>query len=339
MPNIGDIESGKKLGYSGSGRYIWVACPICGKERWIQLRYNSPSYVCVKCSQRGLYPVTYTGSGEPKLGDTARAVDVGYKGRGLRVWAQCPDCHNMSWRENRFKNKSCPKCGIPKGGVLRKGKSNSRWSGGKRHADGYIFITIDRSHPYFSMAIKASGRNIYQIAEHRLVMAQLIGRSLSDDEMVHHINGIKSDNRLENLMLLKTNQHHARLVLDDLQDQYRLLETRVTILEAENTRLQLQLESMLIPSQAEGQAPSSVCRDWTGDTLLSKEGKGTVQAFEKSEDDKALHLLSLTALLATSKMVSLPGNPQVNCVANSGNPKTGENSHGNPELNGGSNAS
>lgn len=46
--------------------------------------------------------------------------------------------------------------------------------------------------------------------EHRLVIEQALGRSLTTDEQVHHINGDKADNCLENLQLL-TNAEHQRL--------------------------------------------------------------------------------------------------------------------------------
>jgi len=39
------------------------------------------------------------------------------------------------------------------------------------------------------------------IAEHRAVMAQHLGHQLARDENVHHLNGVRSDNRLENLEL------------------------------------------------------------------------------------------------------------------------------------------
>jgi hypothetical protein len=57
---------------------------------------------------------------------------------------------------------------------------------------------------------RASG----DVSEHVLVMSQKIGRPLYKGETVHHLNGIRDDNRPENLELWAHMQPHGQRVSD-----------------------------------------------------------------------------------------------------------------------------
>lgn len=80
------------------------------------------------------------------------------------------------------------------------GDKNGNWKGGRVKNNGYILV-FSPDHPF---------RNHYNyVFEHRLVMEEHLGRHLERGEVVHHINKVKTDNRIENLRLCASHREHA----------------------------------------------------------------------------------------------------------------------------------
>lgn len=78
--------------------------------------------------------------------------------------------------------------------------------------EGYVLLTIDKDHPLVCMAKNISGS--FKVREHRLVMAEHLRRPLLSEEHVHHINGDRADNRIENLELWSTSHPSGQRVED-----------------------------------------------------------------------------------------------------------------------------
>ncbi len=78
---------------------------------------------------------------------------------------------------------------------------------------GYKLIIIPRDSPFASMTVMNKETGTLYVREHRLVVAQNLGRPLESWEVVHHLNHNKLDNRLENLELISGQSRHHQETL------------------------------------------------------------------------------------------------------------------------------
>ena len=85
----------------------------------------------------------------------------------------------------------------------RSGEKNGNWKGGRSKAvDGYMLILYHGhsradSHGY--------------VREHILVSEKALGKPLPSGVVIHHINGIKDDNRRQNLIICQDETYHRLL--------------------------------------------------------------------------------------------------------------------------------
>lgn len=152
----------------------------------------------------------------PAVGETSHARKVGFKSHGTVIWCACPGCGAERWlfrNKTFFPTRLCKHCSV----TLR-GPTHHNYVNGRSHNKaGYPIVKVYPEDFFYSMA-QQSG----YVLEHRLVMAKHLGRCLHNWEIVHHINGDKTDNRLENLQLAS----------DDKHNQITIMQQRVNYLES-----------------------------------------------------------------------------------------------------------
>ena len=139
----------------------------------------------------------------------------------------------------------------PYPGVARRRRENGVPLLRRRDRDGYIAIEI--SLPDCGAAREALERKVigvhpttgkrkgkgarHRILEHRLVMEKHLGRPLTANESVHHRNGVRDDNRIENLELWASRTHRYGQPVYELHAVIDELRVEIDDLTAETERL------------------------------------------------------------------------------------------------------
>lgn len=102
---------------------------------------------------------------------------------------------NANRKDRRYCSHRCSsRAFMAKNPDFFKGENSGHWNGGRIKHKGYVLIHSPE-HP------ACHGNKRKYVGEHRLVMEAHLGRYLKSTESVHHKNGIKYDNRLDNLEL------------------------------------------------------------------------------------------------------------------------------------------
>lgn|SRR5262245_31491501 len=151
-----------------------------------------------------------------RTGTVRSGGQIGFRNRGKFIVVRCCKCGKKSWATvGRIPPTGlCRSCSgrrtiaaavagnskpRPYQSQRQRGSNNPGWKGGRvRGGNGYVYVLVPPDDPYFPMANRYG-----YVMDHRLVVARSLGRLLLRTEQVHHKNGIRTDNRLENLELWK----------------------------------------------------------------------------------------------------------------------------------------
>ena len=133
----------------------------------------------------------------------------------------CKDCVRQNYRRRvEQRDARCCDCGIrianPKAARCHRCAARHRAGHGKHvHRSGYVMLSGYWDHPNATK----EGR----LLEHVFVMAAHIGRPLLPKETIHHLNGVRADNRLENLELWSSGHPFGQRVSDKVAWAKRIL--------------------------------------------------------------------------------------------------------------------
>ena len=121
---------------------------------------------------------------------------------------------------------------IPRRPASIKGRSRKQVHTGA----GYIVVKEHNHH---------RGDKQNYVREHILIWEQVHNQLLPDGWIIHHLNGVKDDNRPSNLMALPSKDHHSYLISQTQQKRIRKLEAEITLLKKALNRNQL----IFLPSE------------------------------------------------------------------------------------------
>lgn len=163
--------------------------------------------ICNRC-RRDVPTAEFWGNKRSKDGLRSKCIDccrIGYQELKVSRNNRCPDCNTLI---SPYRSR-CGSCS-------NFGERSPRWkSGREKDPKGYIVLTGMQKVP--------GSRKGGQMPEHKYLMQQDLGRPLTSDETVHHKNGIRNDNRLDNLELWSTSQPSGQRVSDKLEWAYEFI--------------------------------------------------------------------------------------------------------------------
>lgn len=218
---FGRLSVVERAGNAPSGESKWLCLCECGEERVVSsgnLRTgHTRSFCCLRIGRSWKSGVVSKMNGK-RFGRWLVIERAEREGTSNDYWLCRCDCGTekvvSGYNMRRGQSKSCG-CMRDERLRSRSGEDNPCWRGGRSLASGGYISILDRDHP------NANDRG--RVLEHVAVMSRALGRPLRKGETVHHVNGVRDDNRLENLELWSSSHPSGQRVVDKVEWARRIL--------------------------------------------------------------------------------------------------------------------
>ena len=182
--------------HKAHNKRVTLQCQFCSKDYLCQSTLTDRSkYCCIKCKQEANKVANSILKPCDKCGKEIRVINYDLKHHSNHFCSA--DCAN-SFRATSWEEKALT---------------------AKPKADGYVYVYDP------TRKTKTGGNKSTTV--HKLVMEKYLGRELTPDESVHHKNGNRADNRIENLELWSKNQPAGQRVEDKVAWAFSILKLYV----------------------------------------------------------------------------------------------------------------
>lgn len=191
-----------------------IQCDFCGTNIIRpKSKISKKNYCSVVCRRKGM---SYIMMGRKQSKATKEKIALALKGKNKKVRTVfiCDNCGKEFKALHCQRKRNLKFCSIICANKARCGENSPNWKGGRFVSTiGYVYISRPKHN-------KANSSGF--VLEHRIIMEKILKRYLSSNELVHHKNGKKDDNRPENLEIVLKNSHRGEVECPHCQKKFSI---------------------------------------------------------------------------------------------------------------------